>query len=211
MQWFGSLLCLGFDPWPGNFYMSVQWFGSLLCLGFDPWPRELCGAKKKSFNFRSEGILNTASLSPFFFFLWLHLWHMEIHGLGVKLELWLRLTPQPQYHQIQATSATHATVLRQHPILNLRKWGYGLNSYPHSGNIRSLTPWATVGTPTLNLFFIFRFLGLHLQHMEIPALGVESELQLLAYTTAKAIWARSRIRSELRLWPTPQLMARLDL
>ena len=30
------------------------------------------------------------------------------------------------------------------------------------------------------LFFIF--LGLHLQHMEVPRLGVESELQLLSYT-----------------------------
>ena len=28
------------------------------------------------------------------------------------------------------------------------------------------------------------FLGLHLQHMEVPRLGVESELQLPAYATA---------------------------
>ena len=34
------------------------------------------------------------------------------------------------------------------------------------------------------LFFFFFFLGPHLWHMEIPRLGVESELQLLAYTTA---------------------------
>ena len=32
--------------------------------------------------------------------------------------------------------------------------------------------------------FIFAFLGLHSQHMEVPRLGVESELQLPAYTTA---------------------------
>ena len=31
---------------------------------------------------------------------------------------------------------------------------------------------------------LFCFLGLHLQHMEAPRLGVELELQLLAYTTA---------------------------
>ena len=30
------------------------------------------------------------------------------------------------------------------------------------------------------------FLELHLQHMEVPRLGVESELQLPAYTTATA-------------------------
>ena len=28
------------------------------------------------------------------------------------------------------------------------------------------------------------FLGPHLQHMEVPRLGAESELQLLVYTTA---------------------------
>ena len=34
--------------------------------------------------------------------------------------------------------------------------------------------------------FCFCFLGLHPQHMEVPRLGVESELQLLAYATATA-------------------------
>ena len=33
--------------------------------------------------------------------------------------------------------------------------------------------------------YIF-FLGLHLKHMEVPRLGLESELQLLAYVTAAA-------------------------
>ena len=33
-------------------------------------------------------------------------------------------------------------------------------------------------------FFFFVFLGLHLQHMEVPRLGVKSELQSPAYTTA---------------------------
>ena len=37
-----------------------------------------------------------------------------------------------------------------------------------------------------DLFVYFCFLGLHSQHMEIPRLGVESELQLLAYTIATA-------------------------
>ena len=35
-------------------------------------------------------------------------------------------------------------------------------------------------------FIFFVFLGPHLWHMEVPGLGVESELQLLAYTTATA-------------------------
>ena len=33
-------------------------------------------------------------------------------------------------------------------------------------------------------FVLFCFLGLHLQHKEVPRLGAELELQLLAYTTA---------------------------
>ena len=37
------------------------------------------------------------------------------------------------------------------------------------------------------LFFFFVFLGLNLWHMEIPRLGIKSELQLLAYTTATAM------------------------
>ena len=37
------------------------------------------------------------------------------------------------------------------------------------------------------LFFVFCFLGPHPQHMEVPRLGVESELRLLAYTTATAM------------------------
>ena len=40
--------------------------------------------------------------------------------------------------------------------------------------------------------FIF-FLGLHPRHMEAPKLGVKSELQLPAYTTAIAISDPSRI------------------
>ena len=34
----------------------------------------------------------------------------------------------------------------------------------------------------------FSFLGLHVHHMESSTLGVELELQLLAYTTATALW-----------------------
>ena len=34
------------------------------------------------------------------------------------------------------------------------------------------------------LFFFFGFLGPHPQHMEVPRLGVESELQLQTYATA---------------------------
>ena len=37
-----------------------------------------------------------------------------------------------------------------------------------------------------HLFFFFSFLGPHPWHTEVPRLGVESELQLLAHGTATA-------------------------
>ena len=36
-------------------------------------------------------------------------------------------------------------------------------------------------------FFFFVFLGPHLRYMEVPRLGVESEIQLQVYTTATAM------------------------
>ena len=42
-------------------------------------------------------------------------------------------------------------------------------------------------------FLIFGFLGPHLWHMEVPRLGVESEVQLPAYTTAIATRDPSRV------------------
>ena len=38
-----------------------------------------------------------------------------------------------------------------------------------------------------NVFFFLFFLGPHYRHMEVPGLGVESELQLLAYATTIAM------------------------
>ena len=49
------------------------------------------------------------------------------------------------------------------------------------------------------------FLGLRPRHMDVPGLGVESELQLPACTTA-----HSNTRLEPSLRPTPPLMASLD-
>ena len=42
-------------------------------------------------------------------------------------------------------------------------------------------------------FLVFFFLGPHPQHMEVPRLGIELELQLLGYTTATATPDPSRI------------------
>ena len=59
-----------------------------------------------------------------------------------------------------------------------------------------------MGTPIFKKFFCF--LGPHLQHMDVPRLMAESELQLPAYTTATATLDLSY------LGPMPQLVAVLD-
>ena len=43
------------------------------------------------------------------------------------------------------------------------------------------------------LFYFILFLEPHRRHMEIPRLGVKSELELPAYTTATAMWGRSHV------------------
>ena len=42
-------------------------------------------------------------------------------------------------------------------------------------------------------YFYFVFLGHNMQHMEVPRLGIQSELQLLAYATATATSDPSRV------------------
>ena len=44
-----------------------------------------------------------------------------------------------------------------------------------------------------SFYFICFFKGLHPQHMQVPRLGAESELQLPTYTTATAARGPSRI------------------
>ena len=44
-----------------------------------------------------------------------------------------------------------------------------------------------------HFIYLFFFLSPHLQHLAVPGLGVESELQLPAYTTATAVQDLSRI------------------
>ena len=52
-----------------------------------------------------------------------------------------------------------------------------------------------ISTSLFEIWFLlyFIFLVLHPQHTEVPRLGVESELQLLAYATATAMWDLSTI------------------
>ena len=75
---------------------------------------------------------------------------------------------------------TSAWKLRQ-TLKELKNWRHQL-----------ISPLSWMSSPFL-FYFIFCFLGLYPRHMEVPRLGVESELQLLAYTTAIAMQDPSRI------------------
>ena len=63
------------------------------------------------------------------------------------------------------------------------------------------------------VLFFFGFLGPHLQHMDVPRQRIDSELQLLAYTTATAMQGLSCVcaphRSLQQYWiPDPLSKAR---
>ena len=121
---------------------------------------------------------------------WPHPWHMEVprSGMESKLQVWPKL------------------LQRQHRVLNLlcRKF--------LAKEILNFV-WKLLFLPTLILslsllfylfYFIFLFLGPHLQHVEVPRLGVVLELQLPAYTTATTTRDLSHIwdlnRSLLQHW-----------
>ena len=65
--------------------------------------------------------------------------------------------------------------------------------YSKDSIVEALTLHVTVFGDRAFDFFMFCFLGPHLQHMEVPSLGVESELQPPAYTTATAVSDPSHI------------------
>ena len=79
-------------------------------------------------------------------------------------------------------------------------WHIGLRIW-HCHSIR-------LGAAVVQIFFS----GLHPGHMEVPRLGVELELQQLAYTTPAGLrHSHSNTKSELHLQPIQQLMATPDL
>ena len=73
-------------------------------------------------------------------------------------------------------------------------WGIFAEGQEHMNVHTRNEPSATGGDrPGTFFFFFFCFLGLLLWHMEVPRLRVQSELQLLAYTTATATSDPSRV------------------
>ena len=64
--------------------------------------------------------------------------------------------------------------------------GQGWNPQPHQWQHQILNLPCHKRTPLGHFFFFPAFVGPHFRHMEVPRLGVESKLQLPAYTRATA-------------------------
>ena len=97
----------------------------------------------------------------------------QLHTAGlmgsVSLSLISYYTGYTQLYGSETTVITKNTSIFEHELLCRRSYIKVREYY-----ILSFSP----------SFFLFCFLGLHLRHMKIPRLGVEWELQLLAYATA---------------------------
>ena len=108
---------------------------------------------------------------------------------------------QSAQHDISVPRATGALLRPPHGIILINflfynYWSVFLTNPPLPGAVsgkRAIFQHYFHQLHEILLFFFFVFLGPHPWRMEVPRLGVESELQLLAYTTAIATWALSLI------------------
>ena len=90
----------------------------------------------------------------FFFFLWLHLWHMEFPCSGLNQSCSL----QPTAYTTATTARDPSGIcdpchsLQQHWIL------YPLSKHPYGYYVGFLTHWATIGTPLHGFWFRFNIM-----------------------------------------------------
>ena len=84
-------------------------------------------------------------------------------------------------------------IMDPHIVLNKSRWPVSLWTIVWQKSGESIKPQGSRGKiyycpcyTKANSFSFFVFSGPHLRHMEVPRLGVELELHLLAYTTARA-------------------------
>ena len=73
----------------------------------------------------------------------------------------------------------HETWMRRPRVHLCPLWGK--QSKAEGQGQLSVNPWSSEASE--NFFFFFHFLGLYLQHMEVPRLGAKSEVQLSIYKT----------------------------
>lgn len=130
---------------------------------------------------------NGGNYTYIFCFLGPHPWHMEVSRLGVQSELQLpAYTTATTMWDLSCVCDLHHSS-RQWWILNLLSEARDLTCVLMD-TCQVCYCLATTGTPesTISFFLFFVFLGPHLQHVEVPRLGLYSELRLLASTTATA-------------------------
>ena len=94
--WFAELLLCPFQTTPGPLASFQLWRLPYFCLppGFPAlsWlaPTFCAHPSKDPASFKQDnGYFGAEMLNFFFLILWRHLWHMEVPGLGVELELQL--------------------------------------------------------------------------------------------------------------------------
>ena len=96
--------------------------------------------------------------------------------------MWLELLPLPLEthlgYSLQRGLFSHLRVSFKNGVI--------FNIQCHLINICGWQPLQKCSFYPKNFIYLFCFLGLHPQHMEVPRLGAESDLQLLAYATATA-------------------------
>ena len=134
-------------------------------------------------------------------------WHMEVPRRGVESEMFVLCK-----FELQCTD----TILVVIQFLNLKNYACSHEILDVS-KLKSEYIWVnnsekiqkpldhSISYNAFSFFYIFCFLGPHPWNMEVPKLGVELELQLLAYTTASAMH-----NPKLHLQPKPQLMETPD-
>ena len=141
-----------------------------------------------------------------------HPWHMEFPRLGVESELPAYTIATAMQDPSWVYDLHHSSW--QHRILNplgkARDWTYNLMDASVV-----LYCWAMTGTPKMfGLFYLFIFVCLFFVFCPFRAVpttyGGSQARGLIRAVAASLHQSHSNARSELRLWPTPQVMATPD-
>ena len=99
----------------------------------------------------------------------------RVPGTKVILRMW---SNSPHWQEARARPAAPPACL--HPGWGACATNQALHPPPH--------PAQYIVWFCFSFSFFFSFLGMCLQYMDVPRLGVQSELQLPAYTEAKVTW-----------------------
>ena len=111
----------------------------------------------------------------------MHLWQEEYHPTWSQ-----RYKNSEQPHQVCVSQSKPTLTAKLIVMSNLSCQGVIIAFTLRSYDLKPIWEESKDTDYLPSCFVLFCFLGLHLQHMKVPRLGVVSELQLQAYTTATA-------------------------